>query len=181
MAPGHYVPDLDFAPAAAGARVRVIGIVTLALFAIGIAVAMALVGPCGSPQRWPVLVGPALAALVAAGTWFGSRIRRFRLAGDTLVVERPWLDARISLAGLTDVSPDREALRGARKIAGNDGLGAISGRFRSRRLGRFRAYVTDSEKAVVLRWPDRCLVVSPDQSAWFVETVRRNAGLSSPR
>jgi hypothetical protein len=63
-------------------------------------------------------------------------------------------------------------------MVGNDGLGAISGRFRSKRLGWFRAYVTDGERAVVLRWPDRCVVISPDQPSWFIETVRKRAGLS---
>ena len=74
--------------------------------------------------------------------------------------------------------PDRKALRGARKLVGNDGLGAISGRFRSKHLGPFRAYVTDPDHAVVLRWPDRCLVISPDQHSCFVETLRKRAGLS---
>ncbi len=95
-----------------------------------------------------------------------------------LQVELPFRTARFPLEGLKDVTPDREALRGARKIIGNDGLRAISGRFRSKRLGRFHAYVTDGERAVVLRWPDRCVVISPDQHSLFIETVRKRAGLS---
>jgi hypothetical protein len=61
---------------------------------------------------------------------------------------------------------------------GDDGLGAVTGRFRSRRLGAFRACLTDAEHAVVLRWPDRCLVISPQQHSFFVEAVRKRAGLS---
>ena len=85
---------------------------------------------------------------------------------------------RFPLAGLVSASPDREALRGAWKMRGNDGLGAVAGRFRSKRLGAFRAYLTDAEHAVVLRWPDRCVVISPEQHSWFIETVRKRAGLS---
>ena len=79
---------------------------------------------------------------------------------------------RLPLAGLVAVETDREALRGAWKIFGNDGLGAYAGRFRSRKLGRFRAYVSDPAWAVVLRWPDRCLVVSPAQPGEFTDAVR---------
>ena len=43
---------------------------------------------------------------------------------------------------------------------------------RSRKLGKFRAYVSDPDCAVVLRWPDRCLVVSPAQPSEFTDAVR---------
>ena len=79
---------------------------------------------------------------------------------------------RLPLAGLVAVETDREALRGAWKIFGNDGLGAYAGRFWSRKLGRFRAYVSDPNCAVLLRWPDRCLVVSPAQPGEFADAVR---------
>jgi len=61
---------------------------------------------------------------------------------------------------------------------GNNGLGAIVGRFRSKRLGASRVFLTDAEHAVVMRWPDRCLVISPDQHSYFVEAVRKRAGLA---
>jgi hypothetical protein len=68
-------------------------------------------------------------------------------------------------------------MRHAWKVHGNDGLGAVAGRFRNKRLGAFRAYLTDTEHAVVLRWPDRCLVISPQQDSFFLEAVRKRAGL----
>jgi hypothetical protein len=181
MAPGHYVPDQDFAPAAAGTRVR---IVTLLCFVavIGAAVAnlvLALRHRHPGPWLSVAAVGGGLAFLVVV--WFTARIRGYRLAAAELQVHRPLLIVRFPLEGLQEAVPDRDALRGARKIVGNDGLGAISGRYRSKRLGRFQAYLTDREHAVVLRWPDRSLVVSPDQTAWFIETVRRRAGLTPPR
>jgi len=118
---------------------------------------------------WPILlVAPALVGAI----WYGALVRRYRLLGDEIVIERAWLTVRLPLAGLTAVEPDREALRGAWKIMGNDGLGAYAGRFRSKKLGKFRAYVSDPDCAVVLRWPDRCLVVSPAQPGEFVDAVR---------
>ena len=100
------------------------------------------------------------------------------MVDDELRIELPFRTVRISLAGLQSATPDRDALRHKFKIAGNDGLGSISGRFRSRHLGPFRAYVSDGDHAVVLRWPDRCLVISPQQHSVFVEVVRKRAGLA---
>jgi hypothetical protein len=129
------------------------------------------------PPPWPVvvLIGVAPALVVALG--LAAHLQRYRIVGRELQIERRFGKVRFSLEGLQNALPDREALRGARKIIGNDGLRAISGRFRSKRLGRFHAYVTDSEHAVVLRWPDRCLVVSPQHPSLFVETVRKRVGL----
>ena len=62
-------------------------------------------------------------------------------------------------------------------MSGNDGLGAIAGRFRSRELGTFTAYVSNKDNAVVLRWPDRVLVVSPERDYEFAKVVRAHAGL----
>jgi len=181
MPSGRFLPDHDFAPAPAGARVR---LVTLLSFVgvLVLATAIPLITlRTHRPPPWPVFAGLYVAPVIAVAAWLTARIRRYRLASAELQVHLPFRVVRFPLAGLQDAAPDREALRGAWKRVGNDGLGAISGRFQSRRLGRFHAYVTDGERAVVLRWPDRCLVVSPDQPAWFVETVRRHAGLTSPR
>jgi hypothetical protein len=111
-------------------------------------------------------------------TFFAGRIRRYRLVGGELRIEFLFRTLRFPLPGLSGVAADREAMRHAWKVYGNEGLGSISGRFRSKRLGRFRAYLTDAEHAVVLRWPDRCLVVSPQQHAFFAEAVGKRAGLS---
>lgn len=181
MSPGHYLPDQDFTPAPAGARVRLITLLSFVAVIVMVAVIPLLTLRARPAPPWPVFAGIYLAPVIALAVWVTARIRCYRLAGAELQVHLPFRIVRFPLEGLQEAIPDRAALRGARKIVGNDGLRAISGRFRSRRLGRFHAYVTDAERAVVLRWPDRCLVVSPDQPAWFIETVRRRAGQTSPR
>ena len=50
---------------------------------------------------------------------------------------------------------------------GNGGLFAITGRYRKRALGAYHAYVTDSDRTVVLRFPSLTLVVSPDDPESF--------------
>jgi len=173
------IPDAEFAPAPIGTRIRLLTIFTPCAIVIGTMVTSAITAKPGSNLRWWPLVAPLILLPIIGGAWCGARIRRYLLAGDELLVERAWLKARFTLKKLQAAVPDRDALRGARRIVGNDGLGAISGRFRSKRLGRFRAYVTDPEQAVVLRWPDRCLVISPQHPSLFVETVRKRAGLSA--
>jgi hypothetical protein len=178
MLPGRYVPDAEFAPAWLGTRVRLATLLSVVTVAM-----VALVTPVLMLQErhrppWPVFLAVGIAPAVVAAHWFLARIRRYRVVGGELLVERPWRIVRFPLAGLQSVTPDREALRRMFKVAGNGGLGSISGRFRSKHLGPFRAYATDSEHAIVLRWPDRCLVISPQQHSLFVETVRKRAGLS---
>ncbi len=181
MPPGHHLPDQDFPPAPAGSRVRLVTLLSFAGVLVMVAVIPLLTRRARPVPPWPVFAGIYLAPVIALAVWLTARIRCYRLAGAELRVRLPFRAARFPLAGLLDAVADREALRGARKIVGNDGLGAISGRFRSKRLGRFHAYVTDAERAVVLRWADRCLVISPEQPAWFIETVRRRAGPTTPR
>ena len=118
---------------------------------------------------WPVL---PLAPIIVGVIWYGSSVRRFRLQGAELLIERRWHTSRFPLAGLTAVDIDRDALRGAWKIWGTDGLGAYAGRFHSKKLGGFRAHLTDPERAVVLRWPASCLVISPKHPNEFADAVR---------
>jgi hypothetical protein len=75
------------------------------------------------------------------------------------------------------VTRDREVLHRARKIWGNGGLGAIRGRFKSKRIGKFDAFLTDTDHAVVLRWPDKTVAVSPADPEFFILIARSAAGL----
>lgn len=177
MPSDRFLPDAGFAPAPPGARVRLatlLSVVLVVLATVVLAVLMLRDRHVPRPMFVIVIIAPAGAVL----TWLAARIRRYRLVGHELLVELPFHIVRFPLAGLLDATPDREAMRHAWKVYGNDGLGAVAGRFRNKRLGAFRAYLTDTEYAVVLRWPDRCLVISPQQNFFFLEAVRKRAGLT---
>ena len=174
----HYLPDAEFAPAPAGARVRLTTLLSSVIIFLAITAVLLMASREHNPPPGPAVGAIAIVPVALYLGWFVSRIRRYRLAGNELRVELPLRTLRFPLAGLTGVDPDREAMRRAWKVYGNDGLGAVTGRFRSKRLGAFRAYLTDVEHAVVLRWPDRCVVISPHQHSYFVETVRKRAGLA---
>jgi hypothetical protein len=102
-----------------------------------------------------------------------SRISQFRIEDNTLVLGRK----RYPLAGLLEVGPDPTILRYAIRKFGNGGLGAIRGSYWSKRVGSFHAFLTDTEKAVVLRWPDKVVAVSPADTEFFMYSVRAAAGL----
>lgn len=104
-------------------------------------------------------------------------IRGYRLEGRWLLVQRWLWQTRISLEGLRDASVDAEAMRRALRICGNGGLFSFSGWYRSKRLGIFRAYVTDLNRTVVLTFPRRKIVLSPDRPEAFVEALRHHRHL----
>ena len=49
------------------------------------------------------------------------------------------------------------------RLCGIGGLFVFCGLFWSRKLGRYRAYITDPRRAVVLRFGNKVVVVTPDE------------------
>ena len=99
---------------------------------------------------------------------------RFSIEDNVLVFAKK----RYPLQGVVSVDRDPEILRGAVRLMGNGGLGAIRGRFWSKRIGKFEAFMTGTENAVVVRWPDRVVAVSPSDTEFFISCVRSAAKLS---
>jgi hypothetical protein len=123
-----------------------------------------------------LLLGVVLPAALAVIAGF-SFIAGYRVHADTVEVLRVGRVNRLPLAGLAAVEVDPEALRRSWKVTGNDGLGAMTGSFRYRKLGVYQAFVTDPARSVVLRWPGRIAVVSPDRPHEFAAEVRQRVGL----
>ncbi len=130
-------------------------------------------------QTWMMPLAPVAGLGVVTAVFLFSQVRGYRLVEQELLVMRRGRVNRFPLDGLRSVAVDPEAMKFSLKILGNDGLGAIVGRYRNLRLGGYRALVTDRGRAVVLRWSDRCLVVSPEHPAEFAEAVRVRVGLQS--
>lgn len=103
-----------------------------------------------------------------------SRISHFRIEDSVLILGRK----RYPMAGLVDVSRDPEVLRRAVKLYGNGGIGSIRGKFRSKRLGTFYAFLTDTPTAVILKWPDKTVAVSPADPEFFIYTAKKAAALT---
>jgi hypothetical protein len=137
---------------------------------LGLPVLMAFV-PTHSPASAGVLAATAIAgvAVIAAAALF--LIRGYRLDDRGLHVERLlWAD-RIPLATLRRAWPDHEATAKSMRLIGNSGFFCIAGLFSNRKLGRYRAFVTDARRAVVLQLAERTVVVSPGEPLRFLEAV----------
>ncbi len=144
------------------------------LFVFDLAFA-AYMGP-SHPVFVPMLIAAPLALAVFLLLAAHFRIRTYRVTADELQIVRRWRTDRLPLRGLAAATPDPVVLQGARKtMAGNDGLGAMTGRFRSRSNDEFEVFVSDPRRSVLLRWPERAVVVSPDRTAEFPELVLRRA------
>jgi hypothetical protein len=116
---------------------------------------------------WPLL------ALIA-GAFFV--IRGYELAGDVLRIERLGWRSHIKLQGLRSVIIDPALLRCSLRV-GNGGFFCFSGWFRNRKLGWYRLFATDPRRAVLRRFDDRKVVVTPDDPELFAAQVKRLAGL----
>jgi hypothetical protein len=120
-------------------------------------------------------LAPLVGLLVAVPLFLYERakVSRFRIQENCLVLGRK----RFPLEGLASAERDPEVLKRAFKVYGNGGVGAIRGRFRSCRIGKFYAFLSGTENAVVLRWPDRAVAVSPADPDFFIMNAKSAAGL----
>lgn len=122
----------------------------------------------------PVIrVGLALLPVILVAGSAAFMVLGYELRGQALLIKRPGWTTRIPLAGLRAVEIDPKALTRSIRVFGNGGLFAFSGLFWSKNLGRFRAYVTDLDRSVVLRLANRTIVVSPHAPEDFAVELRQ--------
>jgi hypothetical protein len=122
----------------------------------------------GPPGTYLALCIPPL--VILGGVLFV--VRGYQLAPGELRVHRLLWATRIDLAGLDRAAADPSAMDGSLRIFGNGGLYAVTGLFQNRTLGRYRAFVTDKRRSVVLHFPDRTVVVSPEDPFSFLHQLR---------
>ncbi len=115
----------------------------------------------------------ALVIMVPVFIFERSRTSHFRIEENVLVLGRK----RFPMVGLLSIERDPEVLRRAIRVFGNGGLGSIRGFFWSKRMGKFYAFLTGTDHAVVLRWPGNVVAVSPSDTEFFIYTAKSAAGL----
>ena len=148
--------------------------------AVALLLALVLIGVLVGPrQSWVwrmAMVGLPLVILVGSLLFM---VRGYVLTESQIEVQRLGWSTVLPFAGLAAVSGEPQGLRGSLRLFGNGGLFGISGWFWNRRIGRFRAYATDPERAVLLRYRDgRKVLVTPHDVQHFIVRVRNLAGLS---
>lgn len=102
-------------------------------------------------------------------------IRHYTIESEALAIQRLLWTTRLPLAGLQSAEVLPDAMRGSLRLFGNGGMFSITGRYRNRALGNYRAYVTDLTKTVVLRFSTRTIVVSPENPERFVAEISQFA------
>ena len=108
-------------------------------------------------------------AIVFGGALF--TVRGYAISPDAILVHRLFWTTHVPLAGLQSAEFESEARCGGFRICGNGGLFSFTGFFWNKNLGTYRAFVTDFNRAVVLRFPERTIVVSPAEPEDFVREV----------
>lgn len=155
------------APWARAVRLLSVGsvVLLLTLTLIGL-----LLGPRQSWIWWLAMVGAPL-VILCGGLLF--MVRGYVLTPSCIEVRRLGWSTRLPLAGLESVAGEPQALQGSLRLFGNGGLFAISGWFWNRRIGRFRAYATDPQRAVLLRYRDGAKVIlTPHDVQHFIVRLR---------
>jgi hypothetical protein len=153
----------------------------LVLLVVGLVLAAAAADPGGGPA-WALALAVGMPLAVLAGpALFAVRGYRLDAAADALLVRRPGRETAVPLAGLQAATARPDAFRGTLMKAGSGGYLGLFGWFWSRPLGAFRAWVTDPARGVLLTFPDRRVVVSPDDPAAFIQAVTRLKALPGHR
>jgi hypothetical protein len=119
------------------------------------------------PPLLAIVLLSALPPLIVAET-FAARVRGYTLTEQEIIVHRGLWNTTLTLAGLRSVRGDADAMRGSVRVFGNGGLFAITGRYWNRKLGWYRAFATDQSRAVVLRYADRTIVITPHDPQQFI-------------
>ena len=95
-------------------------------------------------------------------------IRSYTITDDAILIRRLFWSTRLSRAGLTSAQAQPKAMKGSLRTCGNGGAFSFTGWYWSKSLGAYRAYVTDLNRTVVLRFGKRTVVISPDEPEDFV-------------
>ena len=120
----------------------------------------------------PLLFASALPVVILVGCALYT-IRGYEVGPSAVFVQRLFWRTQIPLTDLRRACASSDAMGGSLRLFGNGGLFSISGLFRNRRLGRYRAFATDPKRAVVLEFATRKVVLTPESPAAFLDHLRQ--------
>ena len=121
-------------------------------------------------QAGRVLSAAALIGLVVLGGLFS--VQGYSVVEGKLLVHRGGWAHTFDLKKLCSVEVSPDVIIGSASLWSTRGYFGIAGYLRNATLGRYRAYVTEGKKAVVLDIGGDKVVVTPEQPEEFAEAVR---------
>jgi hypothetical protein len=142
----------------------------LALLAIANAVALPLL-LANVPRGIDILAQWALPVIVLCCLPF--MIRSYAITEDAILIRRLFWTTRLDRAGLKSAEVIPKAMNKSLRTCGNGGGFSFTGWYWSKSLGFYRAFVTDLNRTVVLRFEKRTVVVSPGEPEDFVAELNQ--------
>jgi hypothetical protein len=142
--------------------------VSVGVLVVGLSVVLPLT--VSRQDFWAAVIGPAI-GLLTFGTVALFCVRGYSIRHRELWIHRSFWQTRLPLEDLERAHADPAAMKGTTRTCGNGGFMAYTGWFRNRKLGGYRAFVTDPARCVVLEFAKRKVVVSPADPAAFVRAL----------
>ena len=136
---------------------------------VGIPVLSVVFDVASNASDAPVVIAVPLIILIAVIPFL---IRGYIISGKSLIVQRLFWNNVLDLSDLMSIDVNPEAMSKSIRTFGNGGLFSFSGKYRNKVLGPYRAFATKLENSVVLKFPDKTIVVTPDNPQLFVERVK---------
>jgi hypothetical protein len=119
-------------------------------------------------QLLPALI--PLVILIGAALF---TIRGYTITPDAILVHRLLWKTPLPLREIQNIQYNPDAMSSLNiHTFGNGGVYSFSGFYRNDALGHFRAFVTDPHRTIVLRYPSRTVLVSPDTPDEFVREIK---------
>jgi hypothetical protein len=136
---------------------------------ISIPILGAFIGSGGNTTRFCGMIMLPLLILFIASFFL---IRGYVLTDTALSIQRLGWNYTLDLTTLMAAEADKDAMARSIRMFGNGGLFCFAGAFRNKKLGSYRAFATDPKRAVVLKFVDRVVVITPDKPEEFVTTIK---------
>ena len=150
----------------------------LTAFSVLVLAGVTAIGSFTGPQEllvWKASMVWTPTLVLVIGFFF--QIRAYDLTSEFLFVRRPGWSSTINLSGLVSAEADPAAMAKSIRLIGNGGMFCFAGLFRNKKLGTYRMFATEPKLAVVLRFPSRTLVITPDRPDEFVADIRERLGM----
>lgn len=98
-------------------------------------------------------------------------VRGYVITEDAILIRRLWWNTCLKRDDLKSAEVLPKAMNRSLRTCGNGGVFSFTGWYWSKSLGAYRAFVTDLNRTVVLRFEKKTVVVSPDQPEDFVREL----------
>jgi hypothetical protein len=98
-------------------------------------------------------------------------VRGYTITDDSILIHRLICATRLQLEPLNEVDFNPPPFARAIRFFGNGGMFGICGLYYERKIGTFRAFVTDTAQPILLKFPSRSIVISPRDPRRFVSEL----------